>query len=77
MILQVEHGVGPYGDVEPRAFTLGEQRLDVVQIIDRWLSPAYDYFKVAASDNARYILRHDTASDQWEMTLFQSPGTPP
>lgn len=77
MILQVEHVSGPHGDIEPRAFILGERRVAVIEIIDRWLSPAYEYFRVAASDDARYILRHDTASGLWEMTLFKAPGVAP
>jgi len=74
MILQVEGGVGPHGDVEPRAFVLGGRRIDIDRIIDRWLSSSYGYFKVATSDEARFILRHDTASVSCELTLFQAPG---
>lgn len=72
MILQVESGVGLHGDVEPRAFNLGNRRIEVLQIIDRWLSTEYGYFKLQASDGSTYILRHDELSNQWELTLFKA-----
>ena len=72
MNLQVESSVDLHGDVEPQAFILGTQRLEVLQIIDRWLATDYGYFKLRASDGSTYILRHDGPSDEWELTLFQS-----
>jgi hypothetical protein len=72
MRLQVESTVGSYGDQEPVAFFLGDHRLTVVDILDRWLATDYDYFKVLAEDDALYILRHDEPSNEWELTLFQA-----
>ena len=72
MIIKVESVIGPVGLHEPSAFTLGNRRVHVVTIIDRWLSSAHAYFKLSADDGAIYILRHDEYSGQWEMTLFQS-----
>jgi hypothetical protein len=77
MNLQVESTVNAHGDVEPYAFLLGAQRIDVVHIVDRWLSPEYGYFKIQASDGGTYILRHDAISGLWELTLFKAPGTEP
>jgi hypothetical protein len=74
MNLQVESTVDAHGDAEPRAFVLGERRIEVMRIIDRWLSPDYGYFKIRASDGGTYILRHDELSGQWELTLFKGPG---
>jgi hypothetical protein len=71
MIVQVESVIGPIGLPEPRAFSLGERRVNVVTIIDRWISAQQNYFKLEAQDGAIYILRHDEQSDVWEMTLFQ------
>jgi hypothetical protein len=76
MILHVESSVGPHGDAEPRAFNLGSRRIEVLQIIDRWLSTEYGYFKLHASDGSTYILRHDELSNQWELTLFQASSDP-
>jgi RNA 3'-terminal phosphate cyclase len=40
--------------------------------VDRWLDPRHRYFKVRGDDGGIYILRHDTARDRWELTLFDS-----
>jgi hypothetical protein len=72
MILQVESVSGSLGLPEPCAFTLGDRRIKVITIIDRWLSSTHGYFKLKADDGAVYILRHDEYSGQWEMTLFQA-----
>lgn len=71
MNLKVESYALPFRDEEPRAFFLGQCRIEVVEIIDRWLASDYGYFKVLADDGANYILRHDLPTDTWELTLFQ------
>lgn len=67
---------GYRGEESPRRFTSGGKTIDVVEIIDRWLSPQYRYFKVRGSDEAIYIFRHDTVNQQWELTLFDSGAYP-
>jgi hypothetical protein len=57
---------------EPVRFLLGPRRVDVIEIIDRWPSVDYSYFKVWAGDGNTYILRHDENAGQWEMTYFQT-----
>lgn len=47
----------------------------VTEIIDRWLDPTHRYFKLRGDDDVIYLVRHDTASDLWELTL-QDSGTP-
>lgn len=76
MELQVESIPGPYGDLEPRAFMLGARRIEVIDILDRWLALEYSYFKVAASDGATYILQYTSASRDWQMTLYKAPSHP-
>lgn len=73
MLLKVDAVARHAGRIEPVAFWLGENCLDVLEIVDRWPATDYTYFKVAASDQAIYILRHDAASDTWELTLCKSP----
>ena len=70
MQIRVQCYAGHRGEEEPRAFELGDRRLEVVAIIDRWLAPDHRYFKVQADDNNVYILRHDEAAGEWEMTSF-------
>ena len=72
--LVVECYAGHRGDEEPRLFRLGQRAVEVEEILDRWLDPAYRYFKARAGDDAVYILRHDTIADRWELRLFDSSG---
>jgi hypothetical protein len=70
--LKVECYAGYRGEQEPRAFLLGDRRIPVIEILDRWLSPRDRYFKIKAEDGGTYVLRHDLSSDRWELTLFQA-----
>ena len=67
---RVECYAGYRGDEEPRRCLIGEREIYIDEIIDRWLDPAYRYFKIRGDDNGIYILRHDTKGDSWELTLF-------
>jgi hypothetical protein len=49
----------------------------VVEIADRWLDPRHRYFKVRADDGREYVLRHDVASDDWELAALVGPDGPP
>ena len=71
MNIRVECYAGYRGEETPRAFWLGNNRLEVKEVLDRWLAPDHRYFKVQADDNDIYILRHEVQSDDWELTLFQ------
>lgn len=71
MKLHVECYAGYRGEQEPRVFALGERRLEVRSIIDRWLAPDHRYFKVAASDGDTYVLRHDEPSGVWTLGAFR------
>ncbi|MBW8904833.1 MAG: hypothetical protein JF611_04030 [Betaproteobacteria bacterium] len=68
--LRVECHAGYRGDEEPRAFTLGERRFAVEEIIDRWLEPRNRYFKVRADDGRTFILRHDSVADGWDLAAL-------
>ncbi len=70
-IVRVECYAGYRGEETPRRFFLGDQALDVVEMLDRWLSPDYRYFKCRASDGATYIVRHDERASRWELTFYR------
>jgi len=57
----------------PRAFLLGEHRVEVVRILDRWRGEDHEYVKLDGSDGARYILRYDRSRDEWEIQMMESP----
>jgi len=73
MRIRVECYAGYRGEEEPRAFTLGETRFTVMEILDRWIAPEHRYFKVRASDGRALVLRHDVASGEWELAGLVAP----
>ncbi len=71
MELHVECYAGYRADETPRALRLGERRVVVAEILDRWLAPDHSYFKLRGDDGAVYIIRHDLDTDHWELTLYE------
>jgi len=71
MAIRVECYAGYRGDEEPRAFWLGERKLEVLGVEDRWLGPDYRYFRVAASDGDIYVLKHDERAGEWDLAAFR------
>jgi len=61
----------------PRAFFLGERRLEVDSILDRWRGEDHEYVKFSASDGNRYILRYDRIVDEWQIIMMEAPGRLP
>jgi hypothetical protein len=79
MAIRVECYAGYRGDQEPVAFWLGERRLAVRAILDRWHAPATRWFRVDADDGNLYVLRHDDPPGDWQVAAFtahRSPGAP-
>ena len=65
---------GGRGEETPRSFGPPDARVEVAEVIDRWLAPDHRYFKVRDHSGAVYILRHDAATEQWELRFFSRPG---
>lgn len=74
-MLRVESYAGHRGEETPRAITIGDRRVAVVEILDRWLAPDHRYFKLKGDDGDIYIVRQDAASGEWELTMFARSGT--
>ena len=55
----------------PRAFLLGDLRVEVVRVLDRWRGEDHEYVKLDGSDGARYILRYDRSRDEWEIHMSE------
>ncbi len=72
MPLRVECYAGYRGEQEPRRFYPGEQGIEVVEILDRWLAPDHRYFKVRGDDGGVHILRVSTETGLWERTVVES-----
>ena len=71
MAFRVECYSGHRGEETPRALIIDQRRVDVVEILDRWLAPEHRYFKVKGSDGDIYIVRLDAGTQAWELTMFQ------
>lgn len=71
MRIAVECYAGYKGEQTPRTLVLDGGRLEITELIDQWLAPDHRYFKVRASDAHVYIIRHDIASDEWELVMFE------
>ena len=68
--VRVECYAGHRGDETPRALVIGDRRVEVVEVLDRWLAPEHRYFKVKGDDGDVYIVRYANATDSWELTMF-------
>ena len=68
--LHVECSADHRGEETPRAFTIGDRRVFVDEILDRWLATDHRYFKLKGDDGDMYIVRQDTTSGAWDLTLF-------
>ena len=71
MKIRVECYSGYKGEETPRQLIIGEQVIEVVNVLDQWLAPDHRYFKVEGADGSIYIVRHDMISLEWELTLFE------
>jgi hypothetical protein len=69
-LIRVECYAGYSGDQEPLAFWLGERRVAVRDVVDRWFGPTQRWFKVDADDGQTYVLRHDEAAGEWELAAL-------
>ena len=72
--VRVECYSGYKGEETPRRFYFGKRKIEVTEELDRWLDPDHRYFKVRGSDGSVYILRHDTQTLVWELTMFDKTG---
>ena len=70
MTVRVECYAGYRGDQEPLAFGLGGRRVAVRSVVDRWIAPMQRWFKVDADDGRMYVLRHDEATEDWELAAL-------
>lgn len=71
MTIRVECQSGYRGEREPLAFWLGERRVAVRAVTDRWFAPQQRWFRVDADDDSMYVLRHDEASGNWEIAAYR------
>ena len=71
LAITVECHAGYRGEQTPRVVHLGEQRIEVADVLDQWLAPTHRYFKLLGKDGHTYIVRHDIVTQAWDLTMFQ------
>jgi hypothetical protein len=71
LAVNVECYAGYRGEETPRRFALAGAKIEIADVVDRWLATDHRYFKVRDSDGDLYILRNDVASERWELTFFR------
>ncbi len=75
MKIKVQTYSGYKADERPVAFSLGDMKLRVVEVIDRWYDPSVDYFKVKADDGGVYILgQYRGGHDEQEGGFWELKG---
>ncbi len=74
-MLRVECYAGHQGEETPRALVIGDRRVAVVEVLDRWLAPDHRYFKLKGDDGDLYIVRFSEAAAEWELTMFERSGS--
>ncbi len=62
---------GYKGRETPRTLFLGERRVDVQAVVDRWRGEDHEYVKLTGSDGNLYIIRYSANSDAWELILMR------
>lgn len=75
LAITVECYAGYRGEETPRRFRLGERQVEIVYVMNRWLTPDHRYFKVKDAQAGLYILREDVSSGRWELTCATFSGT--
>ena len=65
--MKVECYSGHTADERPVAFWVGDRRLAVVEVRERWYGPEGSGFRVLAGDGEVYVLRHLTGDDSWTL----------
>lgn len=70
--IEVESHSGYKADEYPKCFYWNEERIEILEIVDRWYQgetdpewPAADYFKVRTSGGDNFILKHVPGEDKW------------
>jgi hypothetical protein len=67
--ITVDSYAGYKGQATPQAFTIDGVHLLVMDVIERWDSDTYSYFRIRASDQQRYVLRYCFDQEDWELVM--------
>ena len=74
MQIQVDCYAGYRGEETPRFIRMANNKIEVIEVVDRWLAPDHRYFKITGDDDATYIICHDTVKGGWELVFYRVAG---
>ena len=74
MQIQVDCYAGYRGEETPRLIRMANNKIEVIEVVDRWLAPDHRYFKITGDDDATYIICHDTVTCGWELVFYRVSG---
>ena len=75
MRIRVEESRSERASGAPIRFVLGEQTIEVDDLLDRWYGDEADYFRVRGADGHVYVLKHVRGHDRWELSSFTRRGS--
>ena len=52
------------------AFWMGNKRIEVLELLDRWISQDRWYFKIRTADTDIFILDYDCPTGGWHIKLY-------
>jgi len=58
-----------------RRFVLGDQTIEIDDLLDRWYGSDADYFRVRGRDGHLYVLKHLREQGEWELSSFTRRGS--
>jgi hypothetical protein len=76
MKLRVECYSGYKADERPVRFYLGNRKLEVTELVDRWYGEDHEYFKLLADDGNRYVLKYQRPENRWDLIEYSVPDLP-
>ena len=74
MRIEVECSAGYRGEETPRRMRIGLRPVEILEVVDRWLSPDHRYFKVKTAGRSTMIIRHDVETLDWELHHYVEDG---
>ncbi len=72
--LRVECYSGHKADQRPTFVFLFHEKIEVIEVEDRWYSPGFTFFRVLLANGERYVLRNQEAQDRWTIEAFRRPA---
>jgi hypothetical protein len=74
MEIRVECYTGHGGEETPRRIWFGNIKVEVAEVLKRWLAPDKRYFKILGDDSSIYTLCLHLETGIWELAFYLKQG---